>query len=64
MIFSNMMSTTSQAPNPDRSDVQVLTDDESATVTFVADLDSDDALAPTEWITVAASDLVDLELHR
>jgi len=59
-----MMSTTSQASHPERSDVEVLTDEKSATVTFVADLDSDDALAPTEWITVAASDLVDLELHR
>jgi hypothetical protein len=44
--------------------IELVPNDEQGTVTFVADLDEDDTTPPTEWITVASEDTVDLEQHR
>lgn len=53
------MSTTSRAPDQDGQSVEVLTDEEAETVTFVADFDRDSIVPPTEWITVRSEDLVE-----
>lgn len=55
------MSTTSGTTTDDRIDV--IPNEEDGTVTYVADLDGD-AVPPTEWITVATEDLVDLAGKR
>jgi len=51
------MSTTSHTR--ERGAVEVLTDEEAETVTFVADFDRDSIVPPTEWITVRREDLVE-----
>ena len=45
-------------------DVEIVPNNEQGTVTFVADLDESENIAPTEWITLGAGDTVDLEQYR
>lgn len=44
--------------------MEVITNRDANTVTFVADRDADEEVPPTEWITAEAGDLVDVESHR
>ena len=50
----------SQARDPERIDI--LSNEEEGTVTFVTDLHG--THPPTEWITVASGDLVDVTERR
>jgi hypothetical protein len=58
------MSTTAHPDDRSSTAVEVLTDEEADTVTFVADFDGDGTVPPTEWMTAAAEDVVDLAAHR
>jgi hypothetical protein len=57
------MSTASRDFDTENRTVEVITNRDANTVTFVADRDAD-GVAPTEWITAEAGDLVDVESHR
>ena len=48
----------------DRNQIDVISNDEAGTVTFIADYPEDSIVAPTEWITVDAETLVDTKEHR
>lgn len=58
------MSTTAYPSDQASASVEVLTDDDAGTVTFVADFERDGTVPPTEWLTAAAEDVVDLAAHR
>lgn len=45
--------------------IEVLVNDEANTVTFVSDRpDAESTVPPTEWLTVSADSVVNLETHR
>jgi len=48
----------------DRNQIDVISNDEAGTVTFIADYSEDSIMAPTERITVDAETLVDTKEHR
>jgi DNA/RNA endonuclease YhcR with UshA esterase domain len=56
------MSTTHPSSEADR--IEVLANDNDGTVTFVADRDEESTAPPTEWITIAKGDAVDLNESR
>jgi hypothetical protein len=58
------MSTTAHPSDRTSAGVEVLTDDDAGTVTFVADFDRDGTVPPTEWMTAKSEDVVDLAAHR
>ena len=58
------MSTIDFTPTPEPDGIEVLSNSEEGTVTFVADHDESNTAAPTEWITVETEATVDLEQHR
>jgi hypothetical protein len=58
------MSTASRDFDTENRTVEVITNRDANTVTFVADRDADEEVPPTEWITAEAGDLVDVESHR
>lgn len=58
------MSTTADPDNRTSESVEVLTDDDAGTVTFVADFDRDGVVPPTEWMTAMSEDVVDLAAYR
>ncbi|ERH10673.1 MAG: hypothetical protein J07HX64_02451 [halophilic archaeon J07HX64] len=58
------MSTTTFPEMAELRNVELLHNQEEGKITFVADLDEDSDVPPTEWITVAADATVDLEQHR
>ena len=58
------MSTTRSTPNPDRDRIEVVSNDEAGTVTFVADRDGSASDPPTEWITVPREYAVDVTASR
>lgn len=45
-------------------DVEVVTDADSGTITFVSRRDADDTVPPTEWVTVDADTVVELDSYR
>jgi hypothetical protein len=57
------MSTTDRPPEPDSASIELLPNQKQGTVTFVADR-GEETDPPTEWMTVAAEDTVDLESYR
>jgi len=60
-VDRDTMSTTHGTPT-DR--IEVLSDEASETVTFVADLERDSIVPPTEWITAHREDTVDVLAKR
>jgi len=54
------MSTTDRTARTGGNQIEVITNDDAGTVTFVADYPEDSILAPTEWITVDTETLVDV----
>jgi hypothetical protein len=58
------MSTTSRGFDTEHREIEVMTDSDAGTVTFVADRHEDGTVAPTEWLTADADSLVDVESHR
>lgn len=58
------MSTASQADNSETARVELIPNEEANTVTFVADLEHDNDVPPTEWITVGVEDTVNVTAHR
>lgn len=58
------MSTTDRTTGADRNQIDVISNDEAGTVTFVADYPEDGLMAPTEWITVDVETLVDTKENR
>ncbi|WP_336327121.1 hypothetical protein [Halovenus sp. HT40] len=45
-------------------DIEVVTDADTGTITFVSSRDADDTIPPTEWMTVDADTVVDLDSYR
>jgi hypothetical protein len=59
------MSTIDRVSASETGGIELVPNEDQGTVTFVADLDEDDETTPpTEWITVATGDTVDLEQYR
>jgi hypothetical protein len=58
------MATASRDSDRLSTTVEILTDTDAGTVTFVADRDGDETETPTEWITVATGDVIDVKAHR
>jgi hypothetical protein len=58
------MSTTDRTTGADSNQIDVISNDDAGTVTFVADYPDDGIMAPTEWITVDAETLVDTTENR
>jgi len=58
------MPTTNFPEMSELRNVDLLHDEDEEKITFVADLDENGDVPPTEWITVAAEATVDLEQHR
>jgi hypothetical protein len=58
------MSTTKFPEMSELRNVELLHDEEEGKITFVADLNENGDVPPTEWITVSAQATVDLKQHR
>lgn len=58
------MSTLSHSQDQQSSTVEVLTDDNAGTVTFVSDRDTRSRVPPTEWVTVSAEAVVTVAEYR
>jgi hypothetical protein len=58
------MSTLSPSQDQQSSAVEVLTDDNTGTVTFVSDRDTTNGVPPTEWMTVSAEVVVTVTEYR
>jgi hypothetical protein len=58
------MSTPHRPPARESDQIDVIRNDDEKTITFVADRDEDRPGAPTEWITIADEDVVDVEASR
>lgn len=50
--------------NTTRQELEIISNEKEATVTFVADYDRDSIVPSTEWITIGAEDTVDLRDNR
>jgi hypothetical protein len=44
--------------------VEILSNEDDETLTYVADLEEDSLVPPTEWITVDSEDTVDVVANR
>jgi hypothetical protein len=58
------MSTLSPPQDQGSSAVEVLTNDQAGTVTFVSDRDTSSGVPPTEWLTVSADAVVSVEAYQ
>ena len=58
------MSTIDRVSESETEGIEVVPNDEQGTVTFVADLEEEATAPPTEWITIATDDTVDLQQYR
>lgn len=58
------MSTLSPPQDQGSSTVEVLTNENDGTVTFVSDRDTESGVPPTEWLTISAEAVVAVEAHR
>jgi hypothetical protein len=58
------MSTTKFPEMSELRNVELLHDEEEGKITFVADLNENGDVPPTEWITVSVQATVDLKQHR
>jgi hypothetical protein len=58
------MSTIDRVSAHDSDGIEIVPNDDEGTVTFVADLEEETTAPPTEWITVATADTVDLQQYR
>jgi len=58
------MSTTDRTTTVEANRIEVVSNEKVGTVTFVADLDTDSDVPPTEWISIAAEDTVDVQESR
>lgn len=58
------MSTPHRSPAHESDPIDVIRNDDEGTITFVADRDEDRSGAPTEWITIADEDVVDVDASR
>lgn len=58
------MSTPHRPPAHESDPIDVIPNDDEGTITFVADRDKDRPGAPTEWITIADEDVVDVEANQ
>lgn len=58
------MSTPHRPPTDAPSPIDVIQNEDEGTVTFVADEERDHQDPPTQWITIASEDVVDVTASR
>jgi len=58
------MSTIDRISEHDSDGIEIVPNDDEGTITFVADLKEEATAPPTEWITIATDDSVDLQQYR
>jgi len=58
------MSTTDRRSQASNQEIEVISNEEESTVTFVSGDRENHVLAPTEWITIDADAVVDVRDHQ